>query len=359
MSACGESDVIVIEAGLEYAVALEPDPDIVVIAAGEQGPPGPRGAAGGGGAVGPVFAKEDRLSPAWATAGDGLVVAQAISVSVGSAVHHFAAGTEIEVVARALGYDTGIYATEDGRLIADTRNWDAPPGEPAGTTRRVGGCHMSLSGEISPYSLWDLNYRPSCSDPRGMVCINGMFWADIYLLGLDHYVNGTSRARVTIAHGENRPKIPDIFGGDGTAVYYGLTWFAATDILQSHGKRMPTWAEFRLLAFGVEDETSAGTGPETTQYDALRRSRWGVEQATGNLPVWSADLSPDTSTATAWQNTTGGRGQIYAPSIKAAMLGGTWAGGVQAGSSALHWNHQVHTDGRWIGARGVCDHLIL
>ena len=43
-------------------------------------------------------------------------------------------------------------------LLADL-NWSAPAGEAVGTTRKVGGFHVALTGEILPYSLWDLNYR--------------------------------------------------------------------------------------------------------------------------------------------------------------------------------------------------------
>lgn len=49
---CGDPEVLVIEAGAEYAVGLEPDAETAVVMAGEQGPPGPPGrdAPGAGGA---------------------------------------------------------------------------------------------------------------------------------------------------------------------------------------------------------------------------------------------------------------------------------------------------------------------
>jgi len=43
---CGDPEVLVIEAGSEYAVALEPDAETVVVTAGEQGPPGRNGVDG-------------------------------------------------------------------------------------------------------------------------------------------------------------------------------------------------------------------------------------------------------------------------------------------------------------------------
>ncbi|MTZ15226.1 hypothetical protein GNE00_15860 [Pseudomonas sp. JL972] len=44
---CGDPEVLVIEHGAEYAVALEPDEETGVVTAGEQGPPGPPGPSGG------------------------------------------------------------------------------------------------------------------------------------------------------------------------------------------------------------------------------------------------------------------------------------------------------------------------
>jgi hypothetical protein len=44
---CGDPEVLVIEAGREYAVALEPDAEVIVVTVGEQGPPGPPGPSGG------------------------------------------------------------------------------------------------------------------------------------------------------------------------------------------------------------------------------------------------------------------------------------------------------------------------
>ena len=43
---CGDPEVLVIEAGAEYAVALESDAETVVVMAGDQGPPGRDGVNG-------------------------------------------------------------------------------------------------------------------------------------------------------------------------------------------------------------------------------------------------------------------------------------------------------------------------
>lgn len=52
----GDRQALVIEHLLEYAVTVEPAPDVLVVTVGEQGPPGPPGPAGGGaGETNPAF----------------------------------------------------------------------------------------------------------------------------------------------------------------------------------------------------------------------------------------------------------------------------------------------------------------
>lgn len=306
------------------------------------------------------FAKADVMSPAFAPTGAQLLTTQLLALTVGERIHQLPAGTAVALPALVPGSDYAIYATRDGRLLADL-NWSAPAGEPAGSTRKVGGFHCALTGEIFPYSCWDLAWRPQAPDPRGMVCVNGLFWADIYLLGVNHHVDGTSRANVTIADGSSPPKIPAAYNGDGSAAYPNLTWFVAQDVLQSHGKRAPSWAEFSMLAFGVTEGTSVGADPITTKHDAPRRSRWGVEQAAGNLWVWGADIQGVTgeTAAVSWQAITGGRGSVYTGTTRAALLGALWSYGGSSGSRSALWDNSPSGSSSNIGARGVCDHLRL
>lgn len=299
--------------------------------------------------------KEDARRPAWKIESE-LKTSQKITVPVNGKSIEYAANFAVTLPALTNGSDYAIYATTDGRLLADL-NWSAPAGETAGTTRKVGGFHVALTGEILPYSLWDLNYRPSCPDPRGMVCINGAFWSDIYLLGVNHHIDGTSRASVTIADGASPPKIPTIYNGNGSNAYANLTWFVAQDVLQSHGKRCPSWAEFSMLAFGVTEGTSIGTDPITTKHDAPRRSRWGVEQATGNLWVWGADTYG--SGATGWSAMTDGRGSVYMGGVTAVLLGAAWDYAGNSGSRSAYWYNSPSDSGGDVSARGLSDHLCL
>lgn len=318
-------------------------------------PPSHYESSGSSAPLGFRLLKAQPATPAWAKAGAGLVTAQALTYTLDGSAHELPAGTAISLPALTAGNDYAIYATTDGRLVADL-NWSAPGGEPAGSTRKIGGFHVALTGEILEYSLWDASYRPTCPDPRGMVCINGMFWADIYLLGVNHHIDGTSRAGVTIADGASPPKVPAIYGGNGSAAYGSLTWFEAQDVLQSHGKRCPSWAEFSMLAFGVAEATSIGTDPVTTKHDAPRRSRWGVEQATGNLWVWGADTY---GSGAGWNAITGGRGSVHAGGCTAVLLGASWDSGADSGSRAANWNLSPSVSGSYFGGRGLSDHLCL
>lgn len=306
------------------------------------------------------FQKTDPWRPAWEKSGSGLRTSQALLIPVGSVTHAFAAATPITLPSLTPGQDYAIYATADGRLLADL-NWSAPTSEPPGTTRKMGGFHVALTGEIFEYSLWDIAYRPSCPDPRGMVCVNRLFWADIYLLGVNHHVDGTSRAGVTIADGSSPPKIPAAFGGNGSGAYPGLTWFVAQDVLQSHGKQCMDWAEFSMAAFGVTEGTSVGTDPVTTKHDAPRRSRWGLEQATGNLWVWGRNIQGVTGEASAasWQAITAGRGSVFTGTTRAVLLGADWGSAGNAGSRAAYWLDAPSISNSYISARGRSDHLNL
>ena len=313
-------------------------------------------ASGGSAPLGFRLLKTTSTIPAWAKSGAGLITAQALTYTLDGAAHELPGGTAISLPALTAGNDYAIYATTDGRLVADL-NWSAPSGEPAGTTRKIGGFHVALTGEIFEYSLWDINYRPTCPDPRGMVCINGMFWADIYLLGVNHHIDGTSRAGVTIADGASPPKIPAIYGGNGSTAYGSLTWFETQDVLQSHGKRCPSWAEFSMLAFGAAEATAVGVDPVTTKHDAPRRSRWGVEQATGNLWVWGAETQGNSGGG--WAAITGGRGSVFHSGCTAVLLGAHWADGADSGSRSASWYSSPSSSAGHIGGRGLSDHLRL
>ena len=328
------------------------------------------------------FRKSDPTSAAFVKTGVFTISTQAaiIYVEVAGTVHAIAASTAVTMPGSpAAGTDYAIWAKTDGSLEA-TSNHVTPPTTNA---RRIGGFHYApggnatgvAGGDVTPainaYSIWDLKWRPACADPRGMTLVAGGFWSDIYLLGVDHPTNGSSKYNVTIADGSSPPKIPAAFGGNGSTAYGGGNWWDMSETLRSFGKRHPTYDEFAALAYGVLDAYSLESDPGTTglvngtggggaglDHNAYKyTSKWGVIQATGNLWVWGANFGGPYGTA-AWTANTGGRGSTY-ELPNAVLLGGAWSDAANAGSRCSIWPNAPTYSAYSVGARGVCDHLQL
>jgi hypothetical protein len=197
-------------------------------------------------------------------------------------------------------------------------------------TARAGGDNIPV---INPYSLWDLTFRPSCADPRGMALVTkpgGKFWCDIYLTASDHLA-GTSRFGAAIADHYSPPQ--NSAGGR----FDNFNFSAANAVMTDHGKRLLSVEEFFAAAHGVTERTSRGTDPKITGIDAPRTSKFGLMQATGNMWTWVNDGDPDH------------------PSCY--LVGGNWDGGGNSGSRASDWSYAPSASNSTIGARGACDHL--
>ena len=167
-----------------------------------------------------------------------------------------------------------------------------------------------------------------------MTCVDGRFWADIYLTGVNALKDGSSVHSAPIADGSSLPT-----KADGTH-YRRFDYDTATAVMAALGKTLLSIEDFFAAAYGVTEATSAGDEPTLTGLDAARTSKWGLMQATGNMTIWGHDGDPD-----------GPR--------RAALLGGTWSGGVWSGSrdaGVTYWPGSSH---EWIGARGRSDHLAL
>ncbi len=308
---------------------------------------------------------------------------EAISISAGTQVFvggrlitfPLATAAAIDTGALAAGTDYTLYVTSTG-LVVFSANRSSPLGYSTATALKIGGFHFAAGScaaaqaggdttpAINPYSIWDLKFRPACLDPRGMALIAGGFWADIYLMNATPDALGTSAHGATICDGSSPAKIPVSFGGDGVAAFATMTWFEASQLLAAFGKRPPNQHQFMALAYGVTEATSVGADPVTTQIDAPRTSRFGIMQATGNMWIWGLDsaVDPTSVTAVGWQADTGGRGSSYiygAGTLKRVILGARWADGVVAGSRASYWSYAPSASGFNIGARGVCDPLVL
>jgi len=351
--------------GAEAEVTFDTDKNTVVAHDGTTagGYPATEFAAG-------AFVKSDSDSVSWTKTGSGTAeTSQDLKVYVNGRFVEIASGTSISMPTLTAGTDYAIWVAPDGTLEADTSFTTAPT---AGG-RKIGGFHYAPGGnatgtsggnttnQINEYSFWDLKYRPSCEDPRGMTLVADGFWADIYLLNTNPDVNGTSAFGLTIADGSSAPIIPAAFGGNGSTTYGSFKWYECQEVFAAYGKKAPTYAEFMALAYGVTEETDRGSDPGTTQLDAARTSKWGVIQATGNLWVWGRDVIADGTGSGAWRDIAEGRGEIftYNDDLRAGAFGGFWTTGARAGSRSALWDVSVALSDNRFSGRGVCDHLVL
>jgi len=313
-----------------------------------------------------LFRKADPTIVAWTKTGNGTATtATTLYVEVNGQIKTIAASTTITMPSLSAGTDYAIWAKTDGTLQA-TSNHTSPP---AANARKVGGFHYAPGGnatgqsggnttaQINEYSFWDLKWRPACPDPRGMTLVGGGFWMDIYLTGVDAITNGSSKYNVTMADGSSPPKVPTMFGGNGSTTYGSYTWFEAMELATAFGKRCPTQQEFMSAAYGTTEASSIGTDQVSTILNAAYTSKWGVIQATGVLWVWGRDRGGAYNTG-GWNANTEGRGSEYnAPN--AAPFGGDWSNGSNAGSRCSSWNTAASYSFNNIGSRFCCDHLQL
>lgn len=313
-----------------------------------------------------LFSKTDSSIVAFTKTGNGTATTSTlIYVDVNGDVKTIASGTSITMPTLSAGTDYAIWAKPDGTLEA-TSNHTSPPVTGA---RKIGGFHYAPGGnataqsggnttaQINEYSFWDLKFRPSCSDPRGMTLVGGGYWMDIYLTGVDAITNGSSKYNVTMADGSSPPKVPAMFGGNGSTTYGSYTWFEAMELAAAFGKRATTQREFMAAAYGTTEASSIGTDQGSTILNAAYTSKWGVMQAAGVLWVWGQERGGAYNTG-GWNANTDGRGSEYnAPN--AVLLGGSWVDGSASGSRCSYWNSAASNANGLIGSRFACDHLQL
>ena len=313
-----------------------------------------------------LFRKADPTIVAFTKTGAGsATTSTTIYVEVNGVIKTVASGTSITMPTFASGTDYAIWCKPDGTLEA-TSNHTSPP---VANSRKIGGFHYAPGGnatgtsggnttpQINEYSFWDLKFRPSCSDPRGMTLVAGGFWMDIYLTGVDAITNGSSKYNVTMADGASPPKIPTMFGGNGSTTYGSYTWFEAMELATAFGKRCPTQQEFMSAAYGTTEALSIGSDQGSTILNAAYTSKWGVIQSTGVLWIWARDRGGPFAGAS-WNANTEGRGSEYnAPN--AALLGGSWPYTSLSGSRCSFWNGAASLSATDVGSRFCCDHLQL
>lgn len=240
--------------------------------------------------------------------------------------------TEIAVPDLIPGEDYGV-RLDEGRPFASLLGPENPID--AGW---IGGFHFAPGGNasarsggdttpaINPCSFWDIGFRPSAPDPRGMTLRKTpdgrLSWEDIYWLGTEHERYGTSRCGATIATGETLDR---------------LNYHDAVDILAKHGKRLSTYDEARASAYGVTERSSADRHPKVTGLDAARTSAIGIMQATGNVWGWITDGDPDDP--------------------RPSIFGGSCFSGSSAGSRFARLGDWAGHSCGVLGVRAACDHL--
>ncbi len=325
------------------------------------------------------------------TSGKTISIKAGTTVLVGGMFKTYAAQTAV-VMPDVLtpGEDYSIWVLPSGDLFAAKDSKPAPyaPTPAQAGAVKVGGFHYGLLAHdallggggfaqsapsmiwtqadvdkiagINAHSMWDEGYRPAC-DPRGMACVStsageGLFWFDIYFTGTEHITNGTSRAGTDVASGAVQPKIPAMFGGDGTSKYTTFNWYEANEIAFSHGKRLLSYQEFSAAAFGVTENLSLGGAASTiplTKRSAGYTSKWGGEQMTGHQFSWGGEFFTSANTALK-VNVSRGRviGQPYSPCFggsSQSAAGDSGSRSLDGASFADGWTYLI-------SLRAACDH---
>lgn len=316
-----------------------------------------------------------RINPYPLAAADKLVVNGDIAVTVNGRLEIFRDGTIIRMDTTSSGSDYAIYAVR-GELVV-SRNFTVPEHYTPENSRRIGGFHYQ-QGFINDRSIWDLKFKPTAKDPRGMaLSVGEMFWADIYLLNTTPDVLGTSAYNAQIATGGAPPKIPTAWGGNGRDQYPGFYRYIATKVLAAYGKRLPNQHEFQILAYGTRTGYAVHQPTTMTSFDSDSRSTIGCEQVSGILSQWGSESWDSGSGLGDYRfytehgsvisdENTNDMNAIYAgdkKGIGAPLFGGIWAigysDGIKAGDLTSDWGHLQWASGSGIAARGICDHLVL
>lgn len=335
-----------------------------------------------------TIAKADPTTPCLIKTG-----AQTLAVKAGTTVYlstgavTFASQTAVTMPSLTAGEDYCVWVLPDGTAQATADPITSPASPPVSGALKIGGFHYGLvapgttvsggsfatSGVgmiwtqadvdriagINEFSIWDLTYRPKC-DPRGMTCVKdglgrGLFWFDIYFCSQDHITNGTSRYNTNVASGTVPPRIPIMFGGNGTNNYSTFNWYQAAEIAFSHNKRLMSYQEFAAAAFGVTENQSLG-GSAVTIPATLRQpgytSKWGGEQMTGHHFTWGNNVYG--ADGSGWVSGAS-RGQTLGTPY-AATFGGRRTEAAASGSRCLALPSTAWISEWSAGLRAACDH---
>lgn len=313
-----------------------------------------------------LFAKSDSSIVAWSKTGNNTAqTSQQIKVFVDGNVRTIASGTSITMPTLTAGSDLAIWVNPDGTLQAST-SFTTPP---VAGGRKVGGFHYAPGGnasfalnagnggttpQINQFSFYDLKWKPSAPDPRGLTLVANAFWVGIYNLAQNHLSGAPHRHGVAPARDGNAPQFIN-----GSGNYPNASPMNLFEVLNFHGFTTLRVQDFQLAAFGTNEEASRGSAAATTglpggNTDAQFTSTWGVIQSTGVLGTWSNDSILSTADQTLPNPSRGGRFRVS----HFAALGGTFIFGAASGSRVV-FTITATASSTNRGSRGRCDHVIL
>ena len=292
------------------------------------------------------------------------------------------------------GQDYYIYACQPTSGIIPkillSSNATYPHGYTASNSRKIGGFHCLcgsvgtisnhpltgyLTGDILPASVWCLKHRHASGDNRGMVYIEPLNkWAAIY------NISGTQFAPVSA------------FGG---TILDTITWYQGRDAASRVQMRLPTDAEFGVLAAGSNEATnilgSADPVTVTAAVDTAGRrmiSNYGVESAVGSMKQFgdvlgyrfdaaaehthtitvtgdagtftSGNPSADVAPAWSYKAKTNYKGSLYTQGttgLVCSLLGFRYSDGSNAGSLASDTSIDLYHGYATVGLRFIGNNL--
>jgi len=325
------------------------------------------------------FSKADSSVVLFTKTAAGLAETQTdLFIEVNNTVKFVASGTSVAMPTLDVGTDYAIWCTPAGDIEASS-NFVTPP---TANSRRIGGFHYAPGGnalidatgnwsnhtggndtpQINEYSFYDLKFKPSAPDPRGLTLVNNSFWVGMYLMSNGDGAGPLHRYNVDPCRDGNAP-----FKQYATTPtrYSNAIPLNISEALMYNGFRMPNIDEFQLLALGTTEQTSlGGSGPGTTGVFSSGAgtkerftSAWGVFDATGVLNVWGRDGTGFITSGTVTGVSQGRTNDIFRIA-RFARFGGSWIN-VSTSGSRLVDADPASTSGTGFGSRGVCDHLII
>ena len=332
--------------------------------------------------------KADKGSPCLVKTGGGtLAVKAGTTVYLSGGVVSFASQTAVTMPTLTAGEDYSVWVLPNGTAQAVANPFSAPTSAPAAGALKIGGFHYGLVAPgttpaggsfatsgfsnaggnmvwtqadvdriagINEFSIWDLMFR-SKGEQHGMAFDpQTRVWWGIYLCSTNHIANGISRYNTDVASGTVLPRIPLVYGGNGTTTYGLLSLYEAVEIAASHNCRLPSYEEFMSAAFGVTEGQSLGGASTTipaTARQAGYTSRIGMEQATGHH--WIVGAPFGSVGGSGWSGA--GRGSLYS-TTGLPLFGGSRLDAALSGSRCSLWDVATRTSLWSGGLRAAADH---